>query len=697
MASLLKQAIRINSAESLRKTQNGDSRLHGISADDQADIQREIDEVQRRQRLGVSPELLEVREGRRGILFPVIVNLLAVTLIVAGVFVLPALFTDEAVDEELPSEALASAEGEVLRELREEAERQLQEREAQIAEVQERLASLEREREDVDLEIERRVSEREAELQRQLERELAEERERLEAQAISASEVDVQLAEFEAERQAEIDEEISSYVAELESERDSLVAELAALESEFASELDELRAERDRIAAEAEAVEAEAQVDEEAEALLADLRERRERDSRIEQQITGFYEAFREAWTAGELERAGDELSELERFLNDPSIRTRSAVERRRDTDLFIIESLGALVSAEMQAEAAAAEDAVDADEAALSEAALALATEQEIAADTEAASELMSEAEAALEIDDLRGAAERYMELVRDYPRAEQREAALDGLAEVLRQREEEGETLSQELALLEDDFAQLERERDELVATIEGLESDLAAAREEREVAESEAQARAEELEQALARAEQAEREADEAERRVEQEATRAEEAERRVEQEMTRAEEAERRVEELQREAAAVAEAFEGAEDELARLAELRERANRLEELIRSYESVRSAAGSGDMSLRERRVLDDFLTDEPVQHVLPGIAEQIRRLDETAYMAGRDEGISEAIDMLSAVGSIPTAAERVRYLERAVDSGTGSAEVDVIARELIDIIRSTRPNDG
>ncbi len=682
MASLLKQAIKINSAEGLRNTQNGDSRLRGISEHDRADIEREIDEVQKRHQLGVSPDLLLIREGRRGILFPILVNVLAVAMIAAGVLVLPRLLTDQADDEELPADALASAEGEVLRELREEADRQLRERDAQIAEVQERLASLELEREDVDLEIERRVTEREAELQSRLEQELADERGRLEDQQISEVEIDSQLAEYEAARQAEIEQELSAYVAELEAERDRLVAELATIESEFESELAQLRSERDRIAAEAEAVEADDPGDEEATALLADLRERRERDSRIEQQITGFYEAFRETWRAGHLDRAREELSELERFLNDPSIRTHSAVERRRETDLFIIESLGALLSAEIEAAETAAVTLPD------EEAALTLAAEREIAADTEAAQELLSQAEAALEIDDLRQAAQHFVDLIRSYPRAEQREVALDGLAEVLQRREAEGDTLSQELALLEDDFEALERERDELAATVEQLETDLAErqqdreelegelaiAREERARAEAEARTRSDELEQALARADAAEQEVAAAERRVE---------------------EAEERVAELQREADAIAEAFEGAEDELARVAELQRQASRLEDLVRSYESVRSAAGTGDMSLRERRTLEGFLTADPVERVLPGIAEWIERLDDTAYRAGRDEGIAEAIDMLSAVGSIPEADERVRYLERTVEAGAATAEVDDIARKLIEIVSGASPD--
>lgn len=685
MPSLLQRAASLRKQLQSSQSPPTDSRLQGISREDQAEIQREIDEVQQRNRLAVTPDLLTVRSGRRGVLFPVLVNVFAAIAVVTGLFLLPALFTGDQADVAALDEGLASAEGALLRELREETERQLSARDEEIAEVQQRLAALESDRRDLDAEIEQQVSQREQELQDRLEQELAEERGRLEGQDLSTAEVDARLAEYEAQRQAEIDEQLASYVAQLEAERDNLLNELASLESEFESELSELQSERDRIAAEAEAAELEAAegAADEAEAMIASLRETRERDSQIEQQITGFYDAFRDAWSAGNLGSAQSELDDLASFLNDPQIRSRSVVERRLDSDLFIIESLGSLIAAEIAAEESPADTeatgALSAEEAGeIAEAAL----QDAVAADSEAAEDLLAAAEEALAADDHARAAEHFMELLREYPRASQREAALSGLGTILTHREDQRSALASEIDALE-------REREELVSDIASLQTDLAAAESERDSVTSEREGIASELDSVTGELQGVSSELES----VSSELETARSENRGLEESLAGER---RRAEEAERQAAAIAEAFDGAEDDLSRLAQLQERASRLDSLISSYESLHSLSASGDVSLRERRLIEDFFTASEVDTVLPGIGDRVRRLDETAFRSGRDEGLAEAIDILAAVGSISDPTDRMQYLERHLSTTSGESEIDEITRELMAIIRSASAND-
>lgn len=341
----------------------------GISADERREILEEIERMTSDQRAGLSPDALVVsRAARRGFLFPLVVNVAMLAIAAGGLFGLYTFFEAREQQRVEQGREEISAQAELIRRIQEQAQAELEQKEQEIASIQQRLGDIEARRAALETNLEEELARREAELRAELEAELAAERERLELAGTAEPQIASRLAELESEGNAEIEAELDAIRAAAEAERAELDESLAQLESEFQGQLAQLRQERAEILQEAESREAElrgefeqelATSEEELSAARAELEalsERRERERQAANQIVGYYDEIRTQIRADDYGAALTTIEQLRQYLAEDSVATLPAVQQRRESELFILSSLEQLVENQQETRTADAD-----------------------------------------------------------------------------------------------------------------------------------------------------------------------------------------------------------------------------------------------------------------------------------------------------------------------------------------------------
>jgi hypothetical protein len=166
-----------------------------------ARILRQIDQVMVKGRQPLAEGTLAVKPRKKGVLFPVLTNVVTAMVVAAGIFGIAYAFRGGQNPAALSSTGFQSAEGRLLETFRRQSESRLQAQESQTLEAQERLRAAEGS-------LERRLRQREADLRQAMDEELAGERDRLQARGVAVAEVEARLAALEAERQAALAAEL---------------------------------------------------------------------------------------------------------------------------------------------------------------------------------------------------------------------------------------------------------------------------------------------------------------------------------------------------------------------------------------------------------------------------------------------------------------------------------------------------------
>jgi hypothetical protein len=257
-----------------------------VSPEERARILKQIERVVAEGRIPVTSEAFSLRSRKSGILFPVLINLAAAVLVVAGILGLSYYFRTQRQTRALSHGTFQSAEGRLLETYQKQSESLLRAKEEQISLARERLRG-------VESTFAARLQAKEQELRQSMDAELAAERERLKAQGGADAEVERRLRELQAQRQAASAAELARYEKELELER--------------------LTAEREQ------------------ERLFSD-------------QIQGAYSLVLRDLQANDLPAASQGLLRLKALLSDPSLAIAPGPKDRRAVDLFLAEALAELV-----------------------------------------------------------------------------------------------------------------------------------------------------------------------------------------------------------------------------------------------------------------------------------------------------------------------------------------------------------------
>ena len=333
----------------------------GISKEDQREILEEIKRVSEESRISVTPETMAIKAAKRGFAFPLLVNIFFIVLLAGGGFTLYYFFQrGETVLMEEGS-AIASAEGMLIEELKKESEAALQAKNREINQIQSQLEDIDKQRLELQTNMDEKISAREAELRSTLDAELDAERERLRQQGISEEDITGRLNALETEKAAVFQQELDSFKRQAEEDRLQDEENLKALQDEYQQNLTQAEADRKRVREEAAAREAElrsqldARTEEleqatlEAKAELNQLAAQAEKQTLAAGQLTGFYSRVKEDIQGGDFDGALESLDAIKEYLDDPSVATLPNMLQRRDIELFVVGSISSLVKGEMQ------------------------------------------------------------------------------------------------------------------------------------------------------------------------------------------------------------------------------------------------------------------------------------------------------------------------------------------------------------
>ena len=333
----------------------------GISKEDQQDILQEIEKISQESRISVTPETMAIKAVKKGFLFPLLVNILFVVLLAGGGYALYYLFQrgETVLMEE--GGAIASAEGKLIEELKRESEAALLAKNREINQIQSQLQDIDKQRQELQANMDEKVAAREAELRSSLEAELAAERERLRQQGISEADITSRLQALESEKSAEFQSELETFKQQAEQERLRQEENLRTLQQEYQQNLAQAEADRQRVQEQADAREAElkARLDAQAEQLeqatveareaLNQLAAQQEKQTLAAGQLTGFYSQVKKDLQDGNYGGALEDLEAIKEYLDDPSVATLPNILQRREIELFVVDSISNLVEGQMQ------------------------------------------------------------------------------------------------------------------------------------------------------------------------------------------------------------------------------------------------------------------------------------------------------------------------------------------------------------
>ena len=323
-----------------------------FSEEEHQEILAQIDELVAQDRVPIETETLSFTPQKKDSHLPLIFNLAAVAVLAVGVFLLLFFFNREEDALLIESSSLSSAEGRLLAALREESAQQLQEKEMEISQIQERLDLIREERDSIKSQIDERIRQREANLREKLSQELGLELQKLQAQGLNPEAIEKQLDtlrnSLESENQRQLEELRRQAAEEVAEKEAALNAQMTAidqqllqarqernqLEASFAVREEELQArfEEQTAALETERDRATAQFNR--------LQEQRQQEQLIFDQLLSGYGRVQAGMDAGQYDQALQELGILESLLHRQDVAQLPAMQRRRGFENFVIATL---------------------------------------------------------------------------------------------------------------------------------------------------------------------------------------------------------------------------------------------------------------------------------------------------------------------------------------------------------------------
>jgi hypothetical protein len=332
----------------------------GISREDQRDILQEIDKVAMQNRIAVDPEAFAVRAAKKGILFPILVNLVAVVLLVAGLSAFYAFFQRGETQLTRGQTGTITAEGKLIETFKRESEAKLLEKNQQISQIQDRLQEIDKQRQTLQATMDARVRERENQLKTAMAAEMEAEKARLQKQGLSEQDINRRLTAMEAQKSAESDRQLAAFRARAEADKQKADENLKTLQAEFSASLAAANQERQQVLDESKKREAELQSQLEqktreaasaqassAQALAA-LQSQKQQEDLAAAQLVGLYSVVKDDITAKDFAKAITGLQAIRDYVNSAEVAVLPSMQQRRDVDLFMVDSLTSYVQAQL-------------------------------------------------------------------------------------------------------------------------------------------------------------------------------------------------------------------------------------------------------------------------------------------------------------------------------------------------------------
>ena len=221
-----------------------------ITLEEREHVLRQIDAAIERNRTpaGADPALMPAE--KRGLFFPLIINLTALLLVAAGVLLLFRYFELRKESITLRRDSYLSAEATVIQTLKQQSETRLAAKDREIISIQEELRQVDRERLSLQQNLEAEVSAKERELNRQMAEQLSRERERLLSLGTSEAGIIDRLRVLENRQIDSIDRQIEQHRRELDRRLQDKQRELLDSERRGQEALEQAKRERELLEAE---------------------------------------------------------------------------------------------------------------------------------------------------------------------------------------------------------------------------------------------------------------------------------------------------------------------------------------------------------------------------------------------------------------------------------------------------------------
>jgi chromosome segregation ATPase len=335
----------------------------GISEEEQREILAGIDAITAQNRISASPTDLNVKANKKGNRFPVLVNLSALLVLGGGLFLIFFLHQQSESQFRQGTPYLGLTERRLIQEIRQESAGKINAKDQEIAGIMAKLAELDRELQNLQQSIDKRIQEKEAELRQQMEREIEEERKRLMGENVSETALAERMRIFEEQKNNWLNTELAAFQEQLNAERLAAEVELQKLRQEYQRSLAQLQAERVQIleAARIQEENLHAQLQEKTNELnalsqqsrdeleatrdeLYHLNDEWERSALIERELSGFYTTVNNQIQEGRLSEAANTLNAMREFITTPSFQNLRPIQSRKEFYMSSINVLSEII-----------------------------------------------------------------------------------------------------------------------------------------------------------------------------------------------------------------------------------------------------------------------------------------------------------------------------------------------------------------
>jgi hypothetical protein len=323
----------------------------GLTATEREEIRTQINQILAENRLEITAETLAFKPQRNASLLPLLINLFAVALAAAGIYGLWMFFKQGEEKIVSSSEKILLAEGKLLEAMKKEAEERLSLKDQEISSIQRQLEQAGREREKAQAGTAARVREQEQALRQEMQALLDEQTRKMQREGLSAGRIEGELRALAAQQSGEMERKLAEIRREAEAALQAREAGLTSQIRGYEQTLQQSRLEQERLQRELEQRQTQlasppsppaADTGERArlEGELSELREQSRREQLAGDQILLRYRDIRADLEAARYPQALQGLEGLQAYLDQPSVSSIPALQKRISQERFVVASL---------------------------------------------------------------------------------------------------------------------------------------------------------------------------------------------------------------------------------------------------------------------------------------------------------------------------------------------------------------------
>lgn len=336
-----------------------------ISAEDRKEILESIERVAAGHRIPAGDRLSQFKALKKGILFPLLINLIAAITVAAGIVGSNIYFSRKQADLSQKAGTFFSAEGLIVAQVKKQSAAKLKAKDREIASVKARLAKLNRESASLRSSMQSTIKAKERALKLEMSSQLAAEKARLEKLGITQSQVSNRMKAFENKKNSQLAAQIAQYKKKSESTLRERELQIQTQQKQTREALAKANRERQQILKQSQQQEAKLRARYEAQAQklkstnarltarttaaekrLNTLAAKAQTEQLLSDQIVGSYGTILRDIQQTNYPQAEQDITSLSALLNSQKVNAIPVLAKRRPVDLELLHSLRELINA---------------------------------------------------------------------------------------------------------------------------------------------------------------------------------------------------------------------------------------------------------------------------------------------------------------------------------------------------------------